>query len=139
MAVTGILLTPALPPHISAEAPAPTYQIVSGPLVDQPQPLPEPEEVKDPEETYPGEACNCVTFVRNRVSGMPRMAEIFPNSEAVVGGVAIEFFGKVKHVSVVTEVHSDGVQVIESNYKHCEIGTRFIPFDRYSLVGFWSS
>tara|TARA_R110000851_G_scaffold96046_3_gene208443 strand:+ start:2525 stop:2911 length:387 start_codon:yes stop_codon:yes gene_type:complete len=111
------------------------YEVTSGALVDQPI---APEHIKDAEETFPGEACNCVTFVRNRVSGMPPMAVTLPNSEAAVGAVAIEFFGNIKHVSVVTEVHATGVQVIEANYSHCETGSRFIPYDKYSLVGFWN-
>lgn len=94
-------------------------------------------EVKDPEETYPGEECNCYALVRNRVPNLPRMAGIYPNAEAVVGAVAVEWFGNIKHVSLVTEVTEDGVLVVESNYKHCVIGTRFIPYSKDSLVGFW--
>ena len=107
------------------------YEITSGELVDQ------PVYTKDDEETFPGEACNCVTYVRNRVPEMPSMHTISPNSEAFVGAIAIEYFGKIKHVSVVTEVHPHGVQVIESNFDHCKTGTRFIPFTKYSLTGFW--
>ena len=66
------------------------------------------------------------------------MVAILPISEPHVGGVAIEFFNGIKHVSVITEVHATGVQVIESNYHHCQTGTRFIPYEKYSLVGFWS-
>ena len=107
------------------------YEITSGELVDQ------PVYTKDDEETFPGEACNCVTYVRNRVPEMPSMYTISPNSEAFVGAIAIEYFGKIKHVSIVTEVHPHGVQVIESNFIHCKTGTRFIPFTKYSLTGFW--
>jgi hypothetical protein len=96
-------------------------------------------EVKDPEETYPGEECNCYKYSSNRVANLPRMAEIFPNSNPKVGAVAIEFFGKVKHVSIVTSVTSEGVAVIESNYNHCQKGERFIPFTKSTLVGFWSN
>jgi hypothetical protein len=69
MAVLGILLIPALPPNIEAEEPLQkTYRITSGPLVDQPI-----QHIKliEPSST---EACNCVTYVRNRVDGLPRMA-----------------------------------------------------------------
>ena len=137
MAVLGILLTPALPPNIEAEEP-PSYTVTSGVLVDQPQPLPEPEEVKDPEITFPGEACNCWQYVKNRLSALGRMADTNPNAEAAVGAVAVEWFGKIKHVSIVTKVEVSGVWVEEANYIHCETGERFIPFDKYSLVGFWS-
>lgn len=97
------------------------------------------QEIKDPEETYPGEACNCYLYTKARVANLPRMAEIFPNSEPLIGGVAIEFYGEVKHVSVITKVEEGGVWVKESNYKHCEIGERYIPHSKYSLVGFWSN
>ena len=113
-------------------------------------PIPEPKttltftqteevEVKDPEETYPGEECNCYRYTSNRVANLPRMADIYPNTQPTVGAVAVEWFGQVKHVSVVTEVSSEGVWVKESNYHHCEIGTRFIHFTKPSLIGFWSN
>ena len=135
MMVTGILLIPAQPSHIEAETYEPPIRIVSGALVDQPQPL---EEVKDPELTYPGEACNCYAYVKNRLSELGSMASINPNTEAAVGVVAVEWFKKIKHVSIVTKVEVSGVWVEEANYNHCKTGVRFIPFEKYSLVGFWS-
>ena len=107
-------------------------EIINNPVIIQ-------EEVKDPEQTYPGEGCNCYFFVRNRVENLPRMVAILPNSDPVIGGVAIEFFKGIKHVSVITKVEPGGVWVAESNYKHCETGERYIPHTKYSLVGFWSS
>lgn len=95
------------------------------------------EAVKDPEETYPGEECNCFRFVKNRVESLPRMADIQPGNEPYVGGVAIEWFDHIKHVSVITAVETDGVWVEESNYHHCVVGSRFIPFSKTSLAGFW--
>lgn len=95
-------------------------------------------EVKNPEETYPGEECNCYRYTSNRVANLPPMAAITPNSEASIGSVAIEWFKGVKHVSIVTAVRKDGVEVIEANYKHCKTGERFIKFNHYSLVGFWT-
>ena len=134
MAVLGILLTPALPPNIEAEEPPikHRYEIVSGELVDQPV---QHIKLTEPSST---EGCNCVTYVRNRVDGLPQMAAIFPNSEPVIGGVTIEFFNGVKHIAVITKVEVSGVWVEEANYNHCKTGERFIPFDKYSLVGFWS-
>lgn len=95
------------------------------------------EEVKDPEETRPGEACNCYLYVKNRVHNLPRMIDILPNAEPIVGAVAVEWFGNIKHVSLVAQVTETGVWVEESNVPHCQFGTRFIPFDKHSLVGFW--
>lgn len=67
------------------------------------------------------------------------MIEILPNSDPVIGGVAVEFFKGIKHVSVITQIDEEGVWVKESNYKHCQIGKRYIPYSKYSLVGFWSN
>lgn len=99
----------------------------------------EVEVVKDAEETYPGEECNCYLYVKNRVDDLPRMHEITPNAGSTVGSIAVEWYGEVKHISIVTEVMDDGVWVEESNYSHCKTGTRFIPFNKHSLSGFWSS
>ena len=97
----------------------------------------EAEEIKDPELTYPGEECNCYAYVKNRLATLPPMASIYPNSEPLVGSVAVEWFNGIKHVSLVIEVTVDGVWVEESNYNHCKTGKRFIPFTKHSLVGFW--
>lgn len=94
-------------------------------------------EIKNPEVTYPVEACNCYRYVKNRIDDLPRMVNIIPNTDPYVGAVAIEWFGKIKHVSIVTAVLPDGVEVMESNFHHCKTGTRFIPFGKYSLSGFW--
>lgn len=95
------------------------------------------EEIKDPEETYPGIKCNCYEKVRSMVPNLPRMADIYPNAEPVAGAVAVEWFGEIKHVSVVTEVTDIGVWVKESNYHHCQESERFIHFTKPSLFGFW--
>ena len=123
-----LVFSPAQPTHTAA-----VIEEVVLPVV-----IEEEEHEKITEPSKP-EACNCVTFVRNRVQGLPKMAAIFPISEPQVGGVAIEFFKGIKHISVITEVESGGVWVEESNYIHCEVGTRYIPYSKSSLVGFWSN
>lgn len=95
------------------------------------------DEVKDPEETIAGEACNCYLYAKKRAVGVPRMDDIHPNAEPFVGGLAVEYFKGIKHVSVIKEIRSDGVLVEESNYHHCQTGERFIHFTKPSLVGFW--
>ena len=65
------------------------------------------------------------------------MADFVPNSEPVVNAVAIEWFGSVKHVSVVKEVREYGVKVAETNYRSCQFTERFIPFDSPRLTGFY--
>lgn len=84
------------------------------------------------------EVCNCWQYVKNNVVGTTRMAEIIPNSEAAVGSVAIEWFGNVKHVSVVVQVTDTGVLVHETNYRRCQFTERFIDFSSHRLAGFWT-
>lgn len=127
-----LIFVPMRPSHIEAEITIPVYRIESGELVDQP--------IQHIKETEPSatEACNCYKYVRNRVSDLPNMLGVLPNSEPFVGSVAIEFFNGIKHVSLITSVEPNGVWVEEANYNHCKTGVRFIPFNHYSLVGFWS-
>ena len=94
-------------------------------------------EVKDPELTFPGEGCKCYAYVKNRVGGLPPMEAIIPNTEAAAGTVAVEWYGDIKHVSLVMAVTDDGVWVAEANYNPCETGERFIPHTKPSLRGFW--
>ncbi len=84
------------------------------------------------------EVCNCWQYVKNNVVGATSMALMQPNSEATVGSVAIEWFGNVKHVSVVIEVTETGVLVHETNYRHCQFTERFIDFSSHRLAGFWT-
>lgn len=117
-----------LPTRTTYERPPPT---------PEPDPVVEAVELKDPELTFPGEECNCYAFVENRVGDLPPMAAIIPNTEAAAGTVAVEWYGDIKHVSLVTAVTPDGVWVVEANYKHCETGERFIPYTKPSLYGFF--
>lgn len=94
-------------------------------------------EIKDTTLDFPEERCNCFEFVKNRIQSKPRMSDIVPNTKMATGTVAIENFKGIKHVSLVTKIDADGFWVEESNYHHCATGTRFIHYDRYSLVGFW--
>ena len=84
------------------------------------------------------EECNCWLYVNNRLPYMVRMKNFQPNSEALVGGITIEYFGDLKHVALITEVTETGIWVEESNYDSCKTGIRFIPFTKSSLVGFWA-
>jgi hypothetical protein len=84
------------------------------------------------------EVCNCWQYVKNHIAGTTNMAGIIPNSEAATGTVAVEWFGNVKHVSIVVEVTDTGVMVHETNYRHCQFTERFIDFSSHRLAGFWN-
>jgi len=92
-------------------------------------------------ETEPSDTvlCNCWAFVKQEVGGIDAMASVIPNTEPFVDVVAIEWFGDVKHVSIVTQVTDIGVTIRETNFVHCQYGERFIPFTSPRLVGFWSA
>ena len=130
-------------PQTEEVAPAANHQEVTevNPVAEESNTATTTEEhiTKDAEETFPGEACNCYRYVKNRIDTLPAMALVLPNTTAATGTVAIEWFDNVKHVSIVTAIDANGVYVAESNYHHCKVGTRYIPFDHYSLVGFWSA
>jgi hypothetical protein len=81
--------------------------------------------------------CNCWAYVTQRIGKVMPMANFVPNSEPLVGGVAIEYFGNLKHVSYIIEVTELGVTVQETNHTHCQYGERFIPFNSPRLRGFW--
>lgn len=89
--------------------------------------------------------CNCYSYVWTKKKGLPKMAQIQPNSEAQVGSVAIFYYkdretGKqVKHVALVTRVTSNSVTVDEANFTKCLTGTRVIPISDPRMVGFWDS
>lgn len=121
-------------PVYAVEAPVMNWADV---VVEQPE-----EEIVEEEKWIDKDnsiLCNCWAYVTQQLGQPVSMASFVPNSDAVVGGVAIEWFGNLKHVSYVTEVTEDGVWVSETNYVHCEYGERFIPFTSPRLSGFWHS
>lgn len=132
MAVLAFL--PNQPTYSEPEIIVPVVQAPAAPTVSVNE-----IHVKNTENIHHLEKCNCYLYVKHRVLELPFMGDITPNVEPKVGAVAIEYFGKVKHVSIVTEVTDTGVMVEEANYTHCKTGTRFIEFSHYSLVGFWSA
>lgn len=82
--------------------------------------------------------CSCWGLVSTKIKGLPRMADIQPNSEPTVGGVAIfEYSNNVKHVAYITKIEDSGMWVFESNYRPCAIGSRFISYTDPHLVGFF--
>jgi len=81
--------------------------------------------------------CNCWAYTTQRIGKVVPMASFVPNSDPVVGGVAIEYFNGLKHVSYIIEVSELGITVQETNYNHCQFSERFIPFTSHRLHGFW--
>lgn len=82
--------------------------------------------------------CNCYALVKTRVK-VPKMALLEPNSPPVVGGVAIQDFKGVKHVSYIKKLTEKGVLVFEANYEPCKTGERLIEWNDPFLKGFWAA
>lgn len=82
---------------------------------------------------------NCYTYVDTKFSfGLPKMAQIVPNSEPYVGSVAIfHYSGGVKHIAYVTAIGTGSFTVKEANFKAGVIGTRTIQLSDPFLDGFW--
>ena len=138
MMVTGILLIPAQPSHIEAETYEPPIRIVSGALVDQPQPL---EEVKDPELTYPGEACNCWLYQKNNYfPDLPSTATIKSNLVKEIGDLAVFYYPESGLYHYAKVIWNDGYSIglDEANFKHCQITQRVVNIDYPRLIGFYN-
>ena len=82
--------------------------------------------------------CNCYSLVKTRVK-VPKMALLEPNSPPVVGGVAIQDFKGVKHVSYIKKLTEKGVIVFEANYEPCKTGERLIEWSDPFLRGYWAA
>lgn len=65
------------------------------------------------------------------------MGDVQPNSLPSVGSVAI-FQYKEKHLAIVEKLTSNGFYLKETNYRPCEVSTRFIPWNSERLKGFYS-
>ena len=133
-------MTPALPPNIEAEEP-PSYTVTSGVLVDQPQPLPEPEEVKDPEITFPGEACNCWLYQKNNYfPDLPSTATIKSNLVKEIGDLAVFYYPESGLYHYAKVIWNDGYSIglDEANYNHCKITQRVVNIDYPRLIGFYN-
>jgi len=87
--------------------------------------------------------CNCFAYVSTRVSGLPSMARITPNSTPHVGAVAIFQYkdkqtGKsVKHIAVIEELGPKGFTVAETNFTKCLFDRREIAWGDSHIVGFF--
>lgn len=84
--------------------------------------------------------CNCYAYAEKYTGiNLPPMAQIAVNTDTpIAGSIAVMFYGRVKHVAVVTAVRDDGVTITEANYNHCEKTTRDIPYSYHNLHGFYT-
>lgn len=89
--------------------------------------------------------CNCYSYLKTRIKGLPRMDDLIPNGTPSVGAVAIfEYHDKetgaiVKHVAQIDSMTENGFTVAESNYTHCLVDQRYVAWNDTHIVGFWSA
>lgn len=83
--------------------------------------------------------CNCYAFVEAFLGlDLPRMVTLSPNvATPEPGDVAIFQYPSAKHVAIVRSVASSTFQILESNFRRCQIGERSLPFNYPRLVGFY--
>lgn len=129
----------AYSPSLVTEAPAYNHEA----RAFDPNQYEEPLIIEQPVKPYfrdemsESQLCNCWRYVVDKRGEMQLMSSFVPNSEPVKGAVAIEWFGDIKHVSIVQYVSEEGVLVSETNYQRCQYTERFIPFDSPRLAGFY--
>ena len=90
----------------------------------------------------PAGALSCVRYVFNK-TGAPlvdaKWYSNFPRTVIAVGTVAIfKYRSGISHVALVERLDADGFLVSECNYDgEGGCGKRFVPYNHYSIVGFW--
>jgi len=95
--------------------------------------------IPPPPETIPNSVlCNCWAYVKSVYPSLPSSATIRSNlSDA--GSVAVFYYSQVNlpHYAVVVEETADNYLIEETNYHRCQKGTRIIPKNDPSLLGFF--
>jgi hypothetical protein len=82
--------------------------------------------------------CNCYTYAKTKIKGLPAMKDIQPNTPyPIVGGLLIEYFNKVKHISVITKITKEGIYVSQTNKVPCKFTKELRPFNNPNREGYW--
>ncbi len=86
---------------------------------------------------------SCVAYIHDR-TGAPlvdaQWYQNFPRTIMAVGSIALfKYHNGVSHVALVEALGMSGLTISECNYHHGVCGLRYVPYDDYSLVGFWQA
>lgn len=85
----------------------------------------------------PAENCLCVRYVRNRGLNVKGNAkDLVPNSVPTVGGGVLFKYPKYSHIALIEKLGKDRMFISESNYRKCQITTRWINYDDKFIIGF---
>lgn len=80
---------------------------------------------------------NCYMYSKSKVPNLPHTIDLYPNTPAVVGAVALFNYHGIPHYAVVLEVEIDRVLIDETNFHHGRHDHRVISLQDPSLLGFW--
>ena len=82
--------------------------------------------------------CNCYTYAKTKIHNLPAMKDIQPNTPyPFVGGLLIEYFNKVKHISVITKVAEEGIYVSQTNREPCKFTKELKKWNNKNREGYW--
>lgn len=81
---------------------------------------------------------NCYSYAKTQINNLPSMKDIQPNTDyPSVGGLVILYYGKTKHLSVITKVTKEGIEVKETNWQPMKFTKRTILWNDKNIDGFW--
>ena len=81
---------------------------------------------------------NCYSYAKTRIKNLPAMKDIQPNTPyPVVGGLLIEYFNGVKHISVIEKVSLEGQLVSQTNKEPFNFTKELRPWNNKNREGYW--
>jgi hypothetical protein len=84
--------------------------------------------------------CNCYSYSKTQVHNLSSLKEIQPNTQYPrVGGLVIQYFNKVKHLSVIEKVTKEGIWVSQTNKTPCKYSEELLPWQDPNREGYWSN
>lgn len=70
---------------------------------------------------------------------LPPTADLYPNTEPLIGAVALFNYSGTPHFAVVEAVNTGTVTVAETNYHHGLFDRREVSLSDENLRGFWTA
>jgi len=81
---------------------------------------------------------NCYSYAKTQIKNLPAMKDIQPNTPyPIVGGLLIEYYNKIKHISVITKVVKEGIYVSQTNKEPFKFTKELRPWNNKNREGYW--
>ena len=84
--------------------------------------------------------CSCVRTAIKYGLSIPLVdaKDLIPDSSPIIGGGILFYYPRTKthHVGVITNIEDDHFEIIEGNFKPCELSKRKVSFDDPFIIGF---